>query len=187
MDRKSPRGPARGLTLIELMIVLVLLAITLSMGAPLMQDLMQSNRLRAESSRFLGAINLARSEAVMRNQPVSLCPSTMALTGEAKCSGTYADGWIVFANADKDKVVDGGTDEVLRVFEGLPAGYRLTNRAGTIPAFELINYLPDGSSHSNRTLLFCTPPRAPVKSLSVVINIVGRARLAEGWGECPTA
>ena len=185
MDRMSPRGPASGLTLIELMIVLLVLAITLSVGTPLLQNLLHGNRLRAESSRFLGAINLARSEAVMRNQPVSICPSAMAVTGEATCTGVYGAGWIVFTNADKDKVVDTGTDEVLQVFEGLPPEYRVTNRSGTRAAFKLINYLPDGVSHSNRTLLFCPPPRTRVPSLSIVINIVGRARLAEGRGECP--
>jgi type IV fimbrial biogenesis protein FimT len=82
-------------------------------------------------------------------------------------------------------VVDAGTDKVLRAFEGLPPGYRLTNRKGTRAAFELINYLPDGSSHSTRTLLFCPPPQVTGQSLSIVINIVGRARLAKGWGICP--
>lgn len=185
MDRMPLHRPARGFTLIELMVVLVLLAITLSLGVPSFQKLLHDNRLRAESSRFLGAINMARSEAVMRNVPVSICPSAMALTGKAECSGTYASGWIVYANADKDKIVDADTDEVLQIFEGLPAGYRLTNRSGSRAAFELINYLPDGSSHRNRTLLFCAPRGTTDESLSIVINIVGRARLAGGWGECP--
>jgi type IV fimbrial biogenesis protein FimT len=185
VDRMSPCGPARGFTLIELMIVLVILAITLSVGTPLFQNQLHSNRLRAESSRFLAALNLARSEAVMRNLPVSLCPSAMASTGQAKCSGNYVGGWIVYSNADKDKVVDTGTDEVLQVFEGLPPDYRLTNQSGTKAAFELINYLPDGSSHSARTLLFCPPQRTSKLSLSIVINIVGRARLTGGWDECP--
>lgn len=185
MDRMSPCIPARGFTLIELMIVLVVLATLLSVGAPLMQGQLHSNSLRAESGRFLQAINLARSEAVMRNLPVSICPSAMATTGIPECNGVFADGWMVFANADKDKIVDAGADEVLRVFEGLPAGFRLTNRAGTRDAFELINYLPDGSSHSNRTLMFCPPQQSVVQSLSIVMNIVGRARLVEGWGECP--
>jgi len=186
VDRMSLRRPASGLTLIELMIVLVVLAVTLSLGAPLFQNLLHNNRLRADASRFLGAINLARSEAVMRNVPVSICPSTMAVTGQAECSGNYTSGWIVFSNADKDRVVDAGTDEVLHVFEGLIPGYRLTNRSGTKAAFELINYLPDGSSHSNRTLLFCPPLRTSMQSLSIIINIVGRARLTGGWGECRT-
>jgi type IV fimbrial biogenesis protein FimT len=183
----SPREPSSGLTLIEVMIVLVVLATTLSLGTPLMQKLLHANRLRAETSRFLSALNLARSEAVMRNLPVSICPSAMAVTGRPECTGTYAGGWIVFANADRDRIVDPGIDEVLRVYESLPADYTLTNRGGKRAAFELINYLPDGSSHSNRTLLFCTPSRAAMQSLSIVINIVGRARLVGEWGQCPLA
>lgn len=174
----------RGLTLIELMVMLMVIAITLSLSAPSMQDLLQGNRLRSESIRFLQAIHLARSEAVMRNRPVSICPSVMATSGKAQCSGAYVDGWIVFANIDKDKVVDAGTDEVLQVFEGLPPGYRLTNRSGTRAAFTIINFLPSGFSHSNRTLLFCPPSDADVQSLSIVINIVGRARLIKGNGKC---
>lgn len=182
MDRMST---SRAFTLIEMMIVLVVLAITISLGAPMMQSLLHGNRLRAESGRLLGAINLARSEAVMRNVPVSICPSTMAVTGARVCSGTYADGWIVFANANKDKVVDEGEDHVIEVFEALPPGYRLTNRSGNRDAFELINYLPDGSSHSNRTLMFCPPRGIHVQALAIIINIVGRARLAGELGECP--
>ena len=186
MDRMSLLEPVKGLTLVELMVVLLVLAAALAVGVPAMQTVLHNNRMRTEASRLLLAINVARSEAVMRNSPVSICPSSMAFTGEPVCSGVYADGWIVFSNADKDRVVDAGTDNVLKVFEGLPKGYTLTNRAGTRAAFELINYLPDGSARSNRTLLLCSPAAAAVQSLSVVINIVGRPRLARDWGECGT-
>jgi type IV fimbrial biogenesis protein FimT len=176
---------SRGFTLIEMMIVLVVLAITVALGAPMMQAQLHQNRLRAEVSRLLGAINLARSEAVMRNMPVSLCPSAMAATGVPECSGAYAGGWIVFANPNRDRVVDAGTDQVLQAFEAVPEGYRLTNRAGTREAFELISYLADGSSHSNRTLMFCPPQGIRVQALGIIINIVGRARLAGELGVCP--
>ncbi len=185
MEKVSLYRRFSGLTLIELVIVLMVMAITLSLSSPLMQDLLQNNRLRSESIRFLRAINLARSEAILRNAPVSICPSVMAVTGKAQCSGSYVDGWIVFANADKDEVVDADIDQVIQVFKGLPPGFQLTNRSGTRAAFKLINYLPNGSSRSNRTLLFCPPNNAHVRSLSIVINIVGRARLIGGWGKCP--
>ncbi|MDG2046887.1 MAG: GspH/FimT family pseudopilin [Halioglobus sp.] len=184
MRKVSLYRRVRGLTLIELMVALMVITITLSLGAPSMQGLLQGNRLRSESIRFLRAINLARSEAVMRNRPVSICPSAMAVSGKAQCSGAYVDGWIVFANINKDKVVDTGTDEVLQVFEGLPSGYRLTNRNGTRAAFTIINFLPSGFSHSNRTLLFCPSNDADAESLSIVINNVGRARLMKGRGKC---
>ena len=187
MDRMSLQSPLSGFTLLELMIVLVVLAVLLVAGVPSMQTLLHRNRLRTEAGRLLAAINMARSEAVMRNSPVSICPSSMTDSGAAICSGIYADGWIVFSNPGKDRVVDPDTDEVLRVFAGLPTGYTLTNRAGTRNALELINYLPDGSSRRNRTLLICPHRRSTVAPLSIVINIVGRPRLARNWGQCSPA
>jgi type IV fimbrial biogenesis protein FimT len=186
VEKMSTRGSTRGFTLIELAIVLVVVAITLSLGTPLLQTLLQSNRLSSERNRFLDAINLARSEAIMRNVAVSICPSTMVLNGIPECRGAYTSGWIVFANGNEDNVVDPESDEVLQVFEGLPADYSLSNRLGTIAASERIDYLPDGSSHRNRTLLFCASKQVSLQPLSIVINIVGRARLAKGWGVCPT-
>ncbi len=187
MDRMSPRASLGGLTLIELMIVLAVLVVLLRLAVPSMQSLLHGNRLRAEAHRLLGAINLARSEAVLRNSPVSLCPSAMSQTGVAECDGTYADGWLVFSNSDRDRVIDGGVDEVLQVFAALPRGYTLSNRDGSRPASGVISYLPDGSSRVNRTLLLCAPPGVAAEPLGIVVNIVGRARLARGWGTCSGA
>lgn len=177
----------KGYTLVELMLVLVVFAVFVTVAAPSMRSLLQGSHLRQESGRLLAALNLARSEAIMRNKPVSLCPSDMAETGLAECSGTYEGGWLVYSNPNRDKVVNAGTDEVIQVFEGLAPGYRLTNRSGSRTAFELISYLPDGTSRSNRTFLFCPPLPAVTPSRSVVINIVGRARLVRGRDQCPVA
>ena len=187
MDRMSLRAPLEGLTLVELMVVLLILAVLLTLGVPAMQQLSGSNRVRAEAHRLLAAINLARSEAVLRNRPVSLCPSPMASNGVAECSGVYSAGWIVFSNLDGDREIDAGSDQVLQVFEGLPPGYRLTNRTGTRELADLISYLPDGSSRKNRTLLICSPPQVRVDPLGIVVNIVGRPRLARDWGQCASA
>jgi type IV fimbrial biogenesis protein FimT len=176
-----------GLTLIELMITLVILAVTVTLVSPAMAQLIYGNRLRTEAGRLVVAINLARSEAVIRQIPVSVCPSSMARSGVARCSGEYADGWIVFTNPDRNAQVDAGSDEVVRVFEPIPGGYSLTNRAGTQVATELITYLPDGSSRRNRTLLLCPPAAGRVKPWAVVLNTVGRARAAKGEGQCPAA
>ena len=184
MDRMSLRDFPVGFTLMELLVVLVVLALLLALGVPSMQQLLHKNRLRAEAGRLLAAINLTRSEAVLRNAPVSICPSSMSSSGEPLCGGVYADGWIVFSNADRDRVVDAGSDQVLRVFEGLPRGYSLTNRSGTRHLADLISYLPDGSSRKNRTLLICSPPGVAVAPLSIVINIIGRPRLPRDWGQC---
>jgi len=185
VDRMSHRAPNSGLSLVELLVVMSIAAIVLASSAPALRATVLDNRLERDSKRLLSAINLARSESIMRNVAVSLCPSAMAQTGHALCDGTYADGWIVFTNAGKDTTVQADTDVVLRVFEGLPAGYLVTNRRGTRTVSTRINYLPDGSAHRNLTLQLCPPDGAPAEPRSIVLNIVGRARLARDWGTCP--
>lgn len=190
MDRMSCHFSYRGLTLIELMISLAILAVTVTVASPAMQQLIHGSRLRSETSRLLDAVNVARSEAVLRNVPVGLCPSSMAVSGIPECAGSYADGWIVFTNPDRDEVVDADSDEVLRVFAALPPGYRLSNLAGTRPADELILYLPDGSSRRNLSLLLCPPVSYRLEPWRLVLNNVGRARAArveQGEGQCATA
>lgn len=175
----------RGLTLIELMITLVVLAITALVVTPSMQTLLHGNRLHAEAGRLVTAMNLARSEAVIRNIPVSVCPSHMASSSILACGGQYADGWIVFTNTNRDAVVDIGDDEVIQAFAAIPGGYSLTNRAGTRIATGLVTFLPDGSTRQNRTLLVCPPPGNAAEPWAVVLNMVGRARVGKGEGQCP--
>ena len=184
MDRTSSRARTAGLTLIELMIAILVLALLLVQSTPSLQSLWHGNRMRTEAHRLLGAINLARSEAVLRNTPVSLCPLVLTASGSAQCGGNYAGGWFVFANRDRYRVVDPGVDEVLQMFPALPAGYRLSNRDGTRRLTDTISYLPDGSSRLNRPLWIGPPPGIDLEPLGIVVNCVGRPRLARGWGQC---
>ncbi|MEP1471492.1 MAG: GspH/FimT family protein [Halieaceae bacterium] len=180
----SGQGAAFGLTLIELLIVLVILVITITLAASPMRNLVSSTRVSSEVNRLMTAVNLTRSEALKRNQPVSMCPSVMSTSGDVMCTGYFSDGWIIFSNVDKDNVVD-EEDEIIQIFEGIPSGYTLSNRKGTIQASEKITYLSDGSSRRNRTLLLCAPIPGGHISKSLIINIVGRPRISSNWGACP--
>ena len=174
-----------GFTVIELMLVVAVLAITLTVAVPSMQRTIHGSQLRSQTNRLMSAINLARSEAIANNTIVSLCPSSYASDGAATCSRTYVDGWLVFTNADRDRDVDEGVDKIVKAFDGLPPGYSLSNKAGSQNAFELISYRPDGSSRRNMTLLLCSPQSWSIPSWSIVMNIVGRPRVARAWGQCP--
>ncbi len=187
MDRMSALPRSRGFTLIELLVVMLIAALSLAAAAPLMTSVLHRVRVGVESTRLLSAINLARSEAVLRSVPVTLCPSLIAHSGEASCAGDYAQGWMIFANVDRDRSVDAGSDEVLHIFSGVPHGFSVRNGAGTGYAERAINFLPDGTSRSNQTLMVCPPAGSAIAPRAVVINIAGRARLHEGDAPCAGA
>lgn len=94
---KARRG-ARGLTLIELMITIAVLAVGLSLAAPSFTVQVSNYRVRAAAESMLNGLNYARTEAVRRNRPVSftLSPSgsgwSVDQISPAQTLQTRADG-----------------------------------------------------------------------------------------------
>ena len=86
-----------GFTLVELMVTLVIAAILLTAGVPSFTTLIKNNRLTTSTNELVGALTLARSEAVKRGLRVTVCKSA----DQASCdtSGTgWQQGWIVFTD-----------------------------------------------------------------------------------------
>jgi len=177
---RSPRAARPGFTLVELLVAATITAVLLALAVPGFQRLQASTRVRQEVLRLMSDIVFTRSEAIKRNVQVIMCPSP---PGDRDCAGTFARGWLIFEDRDRDRRLD-PDETVLRTFSGLHPDLTLTNRAATRDAAELIAFLPDGSSRRNRTLMLCSTSRPEISSWSVVMNIVGRPRLARGFGTC---
>jgi type IV fimbrial biogenesis protein FimT len=107
-------GTGRGFSLIELMIVLLLAGAILAIGAPSFGDMMRNNRLTQAANDFLAAAHLARSEAVKRQFPVSLCSSSDPNSPGAQCNAGDFIGWIAFEDRNGD-CVRGADEAILRV------------------------------------------------------------------------
>ena len=65
------RASMLGLTLIELMVTVAVLAVGLSLAAPSFTQQIGNYRLRTASESIINGLNYARAEAVRRNSPVS--------------------------------------------------------------------------------------------------------------------
>lgn len=71
----------RGVTLIETAIVLVLIAILLMLVVPSARDWLVNSRIRTATESMLAGIQLARAEAVRRNNPVEFVLDNVAKSG----------------------------------------------------------------------------------------------------------
>lgn len=183
MDRKSHRSPALGLTLIEVMVMLGMLSVLLTLAVPAFQSIQQSLQVRAEALRLFTSLNLARSEAVSRNHPVTLCPSAYAHTGVLRCGGDYRNGWVLLRGESTLGLLPASA--LLRAWAPMSASLGVHNRAGSQRFADAISFQPDGSAGRNRTLMVCSRVLPHLAPWSVVMNVVGRARLVRGWGDCP--
>ena len=129
----SGKYPARhqssvnGFTLLELMVTVAIVAILGALAAPNFQTLIQANRTRTVASEFMAMLNLARSEAARRGQPVSVCRSSDGRSCSSTGTG-WDSGWIAFVNEnhasaqEKDLPVRDEDEQILQVRQDLPTG-----------------------------------------------------------------
>lgn len=75
----------QGVTLVELLIVLVVTAVLLGLATPNLSGVLQRNQLLGQANELASALALARSEAVSRGQQAGICGST---DGAACANGT---------------------------------------------------------------------------------------------------
>lgn len=148
------KARSAGFTLIELMFTVVVLAVLLGIGVPNFRDFVRNGRMTAAANDLLTDINLARSEAVKRRVPVTLCKTTDG----ASCSTDAAVAlrrWIVFID-DVDPAAVAGTDgngardagELVVVDRVIPqsitpvtAGNRIVYRSTGFPVVDATNGL----------------------------------------------
>ena len=173
-----------GVTLIELLIVGTLLALSLTIALPGLQGFLQAAQARAEADRLLSSLQLARSQAISHNLRTGVCPVAPGPDPFAVCGKRYERGWFVYLDRDGDGTFDAADDTPLRRFEAMPGGFGLYNRAGSRRIDERVSFWPDGSSRRSMTLQVCPPAGARVSPWSLVLNHVGRPRLTRDWGSC---
>lgn len=93
----------RGLTMVELMVVLAVAAILVGLAIPSMSRMVAEWRLSNAVNAFSGSLRIARAEAIARGRVVRLCRTT-AGASETCTSATsvndYSSGWMVYVDAD---------------------------------------------------------------------------------------
>jgi len=162
----------KGLTLIELIIVLSIIGISLGLTAPSFSNIINNNRLTTQYNELLTALSLTRSEAIKRQIRVTTCQSS---TGNSctKDSSNWHKGWIVFTDLDTDNQVD-SDETILLVQQNSPEGVQISFGARTRVAYH-DSGLAVGSS--NGTFLFCDH-RGDDSKKGLIISMSGRPRKA---------
>lgn len=168
------QASAGGLTLLELMVTVAIVAIIGAFAVPSFQTMIQANQTRTVASELMATLNLARSEAARRGQPVSVCRSSNG--SSCASSGTGWDsGWIAFVNIDNDKpAVRDNDEQILQIRQNLPTGVTVR------PNNNFTNYLSysrTGLANQMGTFVICAGSDAELKKRQPRVIVVDRTRV----------
>ena len=161
----------RGLTLIELLIVLSIAAIMAVIGMPALGSMLARSHRESAEGVLQASLMHAREMAITRHIQVIVCPSPDHRTCAAW--DDWQDGWMIGADSDRDRKPDAGAP--LQVFDPLPAQMRVRSSSGR----PRVVFRPDGSaSGSNAQLTICHLGDAREGS-AVSVSNSGRVRAGD--------
>ena len=149
-----------GVTLIELLVAISIMAILMLIGAPSFQSMIVSNRLTSEANALVSTLSLARTEAIKRNRQVAVVAET---------AGVWNDGWKIVVDSDGDGVFD--NDEIQH-YGAINRSIKIINRG----FINRVAYRPDGRSSNNGHFDICS--LSSDTDYREVIIFTGRVRVA---------
>lgn len=152
-----------GFTLLEFMFAIMLLAVIVGIGVPNLRDFVRGSRMTAAANDIVTDFNLARSEAVKRRVPVTLCKSQNLTACDANDAAGPFNRWIVFVDdpdpavaniaTDGNGVVDAG--EVILRRRTLPEQVTVRKRADQLRMTFLPSGFPRAEAARVERLLLC--------------------------------
>lgn len=167
-----------GLTFIELLIGVALVAVLAGLAIPAFDSVIQHTKARTVSDRFQAELAFARSEAVFRRRQVVIC-RTHDLW-DCTYIGPWSMGTMTFEDRDNDKIRD-RSEPILRTTSAADySGMHLVDAGRRYH----VSFRPDGrSGGTNMTLKLCNRELDPLRLL--VINVGGRVRAADPTPSTP--
>jgi len=175
-----------GVTLIELLVTIAIIAIVAVFGIPSYRSVTTANRMATEINSLTGDLQYARAEAIKEGQPVTVCVSSTGTSCAA--SNSWQSGWIVFSDANGNKSVDtGGTtpDTVLRYQQAFGGSDTLVGTTtGSAGGLVAVTFNRVGFSTDQGTLTLHDSNNTLAWRRCLKISLVGHIQ-ADQEGKCP--
>lgn len=160
--------PQRGLTLLELLISLTVLAVILGLSVPLTEALVLSNRRSYLVNQYFGAFAYARHQAVATRSITAICP----LDNSFQCTDDWTLPVSVFPDSDYDRRPD---DRIIwRTLDPLTDQFLVYSRTGGRGSF---HFGPDGMIYgATGSIVICPDDISTGHMTYIAVSLGGRTR-----------
>ncbi len=159
---------SRGITLVEMLLAIGLMALLSGVAMPMIRTLLLEARMTGAVNALVHGVHAARRLAQTEMRDAVVCRSMAA----AQCAppGDWGDGWIVFVNRDGDEPPRVDADETVFLTYQRQADLSVSsNRRAYVlhPAY---------LRATNGTVVFCDE-RGAGSARAVVVSTTGRPRV----------
>lgn len=160
----------QGLTLLECLIALGILAILVTLAIPLGRDELAQARAEAAIHQLHAAVAVARNTALAQGRRMTLCPS---IDGQ-QCGQDWSKGYLLVTGINPAQ--PSLQPSVLRVFSSLKPQERLVFSGFSSDLY--LHFDPLGSTwQQNGTFVYCPEWNKTRHARALVVSTNGRARV----------
>jgi len=136
-----------GMTLVELMIVLAIVAILATIAVPSFQKQIASSRLVSTTNNLVSTLTQARNEAIRQGKRVTVCRSSDGTACTTATGTGWEIGWITFVDITRSSSAtgDAGVDTGETPLTQTPSAPTAILVRGNARAINYVSYAADGS------------------------------------------
>ncbi len=162
-----------GLTLIELLVGIALLAVVLALAAPGLQAQVASSQLTSATQALYTTLMQARAQAIRLGKRVTVCRTNDQQQCDTHTARGWETGWLVFIDTERTGNSDANvspTDTILSRHEAVPPGVRIQGNS------QVDHFISFGASGEARTMGGGTNPLGTLRVCSLSGALADTAR-----------
>jgi type IV fimbrial biogenesis protein FimT len=176
--------PARGFSIVELMITILVAAVLMALALPSFRELSTRSNVTEITNQVVYALNTARSEAVRRGTQVEV--------QSALLTSKWSGGWTILADSNFDSVFTVGTDATIVTQGAVASTYSVCGRisnGGTGSSDSALVFGPSGALVGNPNTTFDINVNRPdgkaAMSQRISVQSSGEVRTQTGTASSP--